>query len=225
MQILLVEDDDKVGAFIAGGLRQEGHVVTHCVDGRAGLVTASSESFDLIILDRMLPAIDGMRIMQAIRATADPTPILMLSALGDVDERVRGLEAGADDYLAKPFAMSELLARVAALGRRKPALPAVNADFRIADLVIDRLGQSVRRGGRRIDLTPREYRILTILADNSGRVVTRAMLLEKVWDYSFDPQTNIIDQHISKLRQKIDADADAPLIHTVRGSGYVMRLS
>jgi two-component system OmpR family response regulator len=225
LQILLVEDDDRVGAFVAGGLRQEGHVVTHCVDGRDGLVAATSDSFDLIILDRMLPGIDGLLIIKAIRATADTTPILVLSALGDVDERVRGLETGADDYLAKPFAMSELVARVAALGRRAPTLSAPSTEFRIADLSIDRLGQTVRRGGRRIELTPREYRILNILADNCSRVVTRAMLLEKVWDYSFDPQTNIIDQHISKLRQKIDADTDVPLIHTVRGSGYVMRAS
>jgi two-component system OmpR family response regulator len=223
LQILLVEDDDRVSAFVTSGLRQEGHIVTHCADGRDGLVAATSDSFDLIIVDRMLPSIDGLRIIQAIRATADTTPIIVLSALGDVDERVRGLEAGADDYLAKPFAMTELVARVAALGRRNPVLSAPSTEFRIADLSIDRLGQSVRRCGKRIELTPREYRILNVLADHCGRVVTRAMLLEKVWDYSFDPQTNIIDQHISKLRQKIDFDHPQPLIHTVRGSGYIMR--
>lgn len=188
------------------------------------MIEATSDNFDLIILDRMLPSLDGMKILQAIRATGDVTPVLVLSALGDVDERVRGLEAGADDYLAKPFSLSELLARVAALARRKSAAASPATQFKLADLAIDLLGQAVRRSGKRIDLTPREYRILNVLADNCGRVVTRAMLLEKVWDYSFDPQTNIIDQHISKLRQKIDADHSQPLIHTVRGSGYIMRV-
>lgn len=225
LQILLVEDDDRVASFVAGALRQEGHVVAHHSDGRTGLLEATSDEFDLIILDRMLPGLDGMKILQAIRATGETTPVLVLSALGDVDERVKGLTAGADDYLAKPFSLSELLARVAALSRRAPAPAARPTTFKLADLVMDLLGQTVRRGNRRIELTPREYRILNVLAENCGRVVTRSMLLEKVWDYSFDPQTNIIDQHISKLRQKVDADHPQPLIHTVRGSGYVMRES
>lgn len=223
MHVLLVEDDERVAAFVAGGLRQAGHIVDHCASGRDGLIRATTEIYDVIVLDRMLPQVDGLRILQALRATDDTTPVLILSALGDVDERVRGLKSGGDDYLAKPFAMSELLARVEVLGRRKRQDPAPATEIVVADLEIDLLGHEVRRAGRRIELTSREFRILVVLAEQAGMVVTRAMLLERVWDYSFDPQTNIIDQHISKLRHKIDRAYPSQLIHTVRGSGYIMR--
>lgn len=222
MQILVIEDDARVAEHIGKGLKSAGHVVTLENDGRAGLLRAAADSFDMIIVDRMLPHVDGLTIVQTIRATGDATPILFLSALGEVDERVAGLRAGGDDYLTKPFAMSELLARVDVLARRGPAIVA-ETRLAVGDLEIDLLGQQVKRQGRSIDLTAREYRILTYLARNEGRVVTRSMLLEHVWDYHFDPQTNIIDQHVSRLRQKVDRGFDAALIHTVRGTGYLMR--
>ncbi len=223
MQILLVEDDDSVASFVANGLRGAGHVVEHCADGRHGLIQATCEVYDAIILDRLLPAVDGLKILSTLRATDDTTPVLILSALGDVDERVKGLRAGGDDYLAKPFALSELIARVEALGRRGPVTTEPATILQVGDLEIDLLGHAVHRAGRRIELTPREFRILEYLARSAGRVVTRSMLLEKVWEYHFDPQTNIIDQHVSKLRQKIDQGHAKSLIHTVRGTGYVMR--
>ncbi|QNO27667.1 response regulator transcription factor [Sphingopyxis sp. OPL5] len=222
MQILVIEDDARVAEHIGKGLKSAGHVVTHEADGRAGLIRATTDGFDLIIVDRMLPHVDGLTIVQTIRATGDATPILFLSALGEVDERVAGLRAGGDDYLTKPFAMSELLARVDVLARRGPAIVA-ETKLAVGDLEIDLLGQQVKRQGKAIDLTTREYRILTYLARNEGRVVTRSMLLEHVWDYQFDPQTNIIDQHVSRLRQKVDRGFDAALIHTVRGTGYLIR--
>jgi two-component system OmpR family response regulator len=222
MQILVIEDDARVAEHIGKGLKAAGHLVAIEDDGRGGLLRAASESFDLIVVDRMLPHVDGLTIVQTIRATGDTTPILFLSALGEVDERVTGLRAGADDYLTKPFAMSELLARIDVLGRRGPAIVA-ETKISVGDLDIDLLGQQVRRQERAIDLTAREFRILAYLARNEGRVVTRSMLLEHVWDYHFDPQTNIIDQHVSRLRQKVDRGYEMPLIHTVRGTGYVMR--
>jgi len=222
MHILVIEDDARVAEHIGKGLKAAGHLVDVEKDGRAGLLRAVSESYDLIVVDRMLPQIDGLTIVQTIRATGDTTPVLFLSALGEVDERVAGLRAGGDDYLTKPFAMSELLARIDVLGRRGPAL-AAETKLGIGDLEIDLLGQQVRRQGKSLDLTAREFRILTYLARNEGRVVTRSMLLEHVWDYHFDPQTNIIDQHVSRLRQKVDKGFGRPLIHTVRGTGYVMR--
>jgi two-component system OmpR family response regulator len=170
----------------------------------------------------MLPNVDGLTIIQTIRATGDTTPVLILSALAEVDERVAGLRAGGDDYLTKPFAMSELLARIDVLSRRGPAIIA-ETKLSVGDLEIDLLGQAVRRGGKPVDLTSREFRILAYLARNEGRVVTRSMLLEHVWDYHFDPQTNIIDQHVSRLRQKVDRGFEKPLIHTVRGTGYILR--
>ena len=223
MHILLVEDDAALAGHIANGLQQAGHLVDSFADGRAGLVQASCETYDVIILDRMLPGVDGLKILAALRATEDQTPVLLISALGDVDERVRGLRAGGDDYLAKPFAMSELLARVEVLGRRRNGPIEATTELQIEDLVIDFAGQLIKRGGKRIELTTREFRILAVLARNAGRAVTRTMLLEEVWDYAFDPQTNIIDQHISNLRQKVDRDHPRPLIHTVRGAGYVLR--
>ena len=224
MHILLIEDDDRVAEFVDKGLREHGHIVDRARDGRDGLIAAASETFDLIILDRMLPYVEGMTILQTIRATGDATPVLILSALGDTDERVRGLRAGADDYLAKPFAISELLARAEVLGRRaSSAAPATV--LTIGELEIDVAARIVKRGGKRIELTAREFRILEYLARNWGRVVTRSMLLEHVWDYHFDPQTNIIDQHVSRLRQKIERGFEEPLIETVRGAGYRLRRS
>lgn len=222
MQILLVEDDDRVARFIAKGLGEAGHLTEHAADGREGMLKAAAETYDVLILDRMLPYVDGLTILQTLRATENHVPVLILSALSHVDERVKGLRAGGDDYLTKPFALSELVARVEILGRRK-AVPAEHALLTVAGLEVDLLAHEVRRMGRRIDVTPREFRILEYLARNAGRVVTRSMLLEAVWDYHFDPQTNIIDQHVSKLRQKIDLGFDRSLIETVRGSGYRMR--
>ncbi|QVM86257.1 response regulator transcription factor [Novosphingobium decolorationis] len=221
MQILLIEDDDALAAHVANGLRQSGHVVTRCRDGRHGLMQVSSESYDVIVLDRMLPHVDGMKILAALRATDDETPVLLISALGDVDERVKGLRAGGDDYLPKPFAMSELLARVDVLARRKA--PVVESGFlHHADIEIDTLARIVRRAGQRIELTSREFGLLVELVRNVGRVVTRSMLLERVWDYNFDPQTNIIDQHISNLRKKLEIEGRASPIQTVRGAGYMI---
>nr|WP_047168757.1 response regulator transcription factor [Sphingomonas sp. Y57] len=222
MHVLLIEDDPRVADHVGKGLREASHIVEMAADGREGLLRAAAESFDVIILDRMLPQVDGLKILHTIRATGDATPVLILSALGDVDERIRGLRAGGDDYLPKPFALSELVARVEALGRRGPAIAEVT-ELRSGDLSIDLLGRTVTRAGRRIDLTQREFRILEYLVRSAGRVVTRSMLLEHVWDYNFDPQTNIIDQHVSRLRQKLDRGFDTPLIETVRGTGYVVR--
>lgn len=223
MHVLLVEDDEALAGHVAGGLRQSGHIVDHHADGRGGLIQATCERYDVIVLDRMLPTIDGLKILAALRAADDDTPVLLVSALGEVDERVKGLRAGGDDYLVKPFAFSELLARVEVLARRRASTPEEASELRVGDLVVDLLGQVATRGGKRIDLTAREFHILAYLARHAGRVVTRAMLLEAVWDYNFDPQTNIIDQHISNLRQKLDRGHADTLIHTVRGSGYVLR--
>jgi two-component system, OmpR family, response regulator len=223
MHILLVEDDPKVASYLCRGLQEGGHLVDHFADGRLGLLQASTERYDIILLDRMLPNVDGLKILQTLRATGDTTPVLILSALGDVDERVRGLKAGSDDYLAKPVAISELLARVEALGRRSAAAEAPVTEYRIGDLRIDLVGRRVERSGSLIELTQREFSILEILARNAGRIVTRSMLLEEVWNYRFDPQTNVIDQHLSRLRQKLERGFDEPLIRTVRGSGYMLR--
>ncbi|WP_136162401.1 response regulator transcription factor [Sphingomonas flavalba] len=222
MHILLIEDDARVAEHVRKGLSEAGHIVDHRADGREGLLSAAAERYDVLVVDRMLPNVDGLAIIRTIRASGDHVPVLILSALADVDERVKGLRAGGDDYLTKPFALAELLARVEILGRRGRTA-AEPSRIAVADLEIDLLGHHVRRGGQRIDLTNREFRILEYLARNTGRVVTRSMLLENVWDYHFDPQTNIIDQHVSKLRQKIDRDFAAPLLHTVRGTGYVLR--
>ncbi len=223
MHVLLIEDDARVAAFVAKALREEGHLVDQRADGRTGLLQASTEQYDVIVLDRMLPQVDGLKILQTLRATGDRTPVLILSALGDTDERVKGLRAGGDDYLPKPFAVSELVARVEVLGRRGPGAEEEAARITIGDFNLDAIGRTVTRGGRRIELTNREFRIIEYLARNAGRIVTRSMLLEQVWDYHFDPQTNIIDQHVSRLRQKLDKGFDTPLIETVRGAGYSIR--
>jgi two-component system OmpR family response regulator len=220
MKVLLVEDNERVADFIKKGVAEAGHTVDHAGNGRDGLFLAASEPYDAIILDRMLPGgIDGLGIIEALRKTGNRTPILILSALGEVDERIRGLKAGGDDYLAKPFAIGELLARLEALARRGTAAPVATV-LRVGDLEMDLLGRKVSRGGKPVLLQPREFKLLEYLMRHAGQVVTRTMLLENVWDYHFDPQTNVIDVHVSKLRQKIDAGFPRPLLHTVRGAGY-----
>jgi two-component system OmpR family response regulator len=223
MRVLIVEDDRDVAAFVQKGLREAGHVAEHVATGREGLFLATSESFDAIVLDRMLPgAIDGLRVLEALRAQGSTTPVLILSALAQVDERVKGLKAGGDDYLPKPFAFSELLARLESLCRRRRGDGPVTR-LAVADLELDLLARQVRRAGQRIDLQPREFRLLEYLMRHAGQVVTRTMLLEGVWDYHFDPQTNVIDVHVSRLRQKVDRPFPTALIHTVRNAGYTLR--
>ena len=222
MRVLIVEDDPEVAAYLVKGLKEQGYNVDHAADGKNGLFLANSEDYDVMIIDRMLPELDGLAIVKSVRATGKTTPMLILSALGDVDDRVEGLRAGGDDYLTKPFAFSELLARLDALVRRTKQTSTTETTLRVADLELDLLTRIVKRGGKVIDLQPREYRLLEYLMNNAGRVVTRTMLLEQVWDYYFDPQTNVIDVHISRLRSKIDKGFDKPLLHTVRGAGYML---
>jgi len=223
MRILVVEDDKDVAGFVVRGLREAGHVVEHADNGRDGLFMAASETFDAVILDRMLPGgIDGLRLLETLRAQNNRVPVLILSALAEVDERVRGLKSGGDDYLTKPFAFAELLARVEALSRRGKGEGPLTK-LQVADLEMDLLSRQVRRNGQKIDLQPREFRLLEYLMRHAGQVVTRTMLLEGVWDYHFDPQTNVIDVHVSRLRQKVDKPFPSPLIHTVRNSGYMLR--
>lgn len=223
MRILVVEDDKDVAGFVVRGLREAGHVVEHADNGRDGLFMAASETFDAVILDRMLPGgIDGLRLLETLRAQNNRVPVLILSALAEVDERVRGLKSGGDDYLTKPFAFAELLARVEALSRRGKGEGPLTK-LQVADLEMDLLSRQVRRAGQKIDLQPREFRLLEYLMRHAGQVVTRTMLLEGVWDYHFDPQTNVIDVHVSRLRQKVDKPFPSPLIHTVRNSGYMLR--
>ena len=222
MHVLLIEDDAEAARFLVKGLRESGYSVDHAVDGREGLLRATEGQFDLVVTDRMLPHIDGLAIIQLMRQKGITTPVLVLSALGTVDDRVRGLKAGGDDYLTKPFAFAELLARIEALSRRRSSVPETTK-LRVADLELDLLARAVTRGGRDIGLTARELKLLEFLMRRAGQVVTRTMLLEGVWDLHFDPQSNLIDVHISRLRQAIDRGSDRPLIHTVRGSGYVLR--
>jgi two-component system OmpR family response regulator len=223
MRILVVEDDKDVAGFVVKGLREAGHTVEHADNGRDGLFLAASENFDAIILDRMLPGgIDGLRLLETLRAQDNATPVVFLSALGQVDDRVKGLKAGGDDYLTKPFAFAELLARVEALTRRGKS-DGPTTRLSVGDLEMDLLSRGVKRGGQKIDLQPREFRLLEYLMRHAGQVVTRTMLLEGVWDYHFDPQTNVIDVHVSRLRQKIDKPFELPLLHTVRNAGYMLR--
>jgi two-component system, OmpR family, response regulator len=222
MKILIVEDDRETAAYLAKGLNESGYTVDCASDGREGLFLASSGDYGAIILDRMLPAMDGLALLGALRAAKISTPALILSALGSVDDRVKGLRAGGDDYLVKPFAFSELLARLEALLRRG-AGTATETKLRVADLELDLLTRTVKRRGKLIEVLPREFRLLEYLMRNAGHVVTRTMLLEHVWDYHFDPQTNVIDVHVSRLRQKIDKNFDYPLLQTVRGAGYCLR--
>ena len=223
MRILVVEDDKDVAGFVVRGLKEAGHVVEQADNGRDGLFMAASEAFDAIILDRMLPGgIDGLHILETLRAQKNAVPVLILSALADVDERVRGLKAGGDDYLSKPFAFAELLARVEALARRGKGEGPVTK-LKVEDLELDLLSRQVKRAGQKIDLQPREFRLLEYLMRHAGQVVTRTMLLEGVWDYHFDPQTNVIDVHVSRLRQKVDKPFPTALIQTVRNAGYMLR--
>ena len=222
MHILIIEDDSDAADYLAKGLRESGHSVEVAEDGRAGLIKAAAETFDVLIVDRMLPGLDGLSLVQHLRTAGNTTPALFLSALGEVDDRVKGLRAGGDDYLVKPYAFAELLARVETVGRRSHATP-VSTVLRVADLELDLLGRKASRGGQVIDLQAEEFQLLETLMRHPGQVMTRTMLLEQVWDYHFDPQTNVIDVHISRLRQKIDRDFDVPLIQTVRGAGYCLR--
>jgi two-component system OmpR family response regulator len=224
MHILIVEDDEVARDYLAKALRQAGHTVDVAGNGLEGLHMASSIAVDLAIVDRMLPKLDGLALVQSLRATGRKMPVLILSALGDVDDRITGLRAGGDDYLTKPYHMSELLARIDALARRGEAGNAeANTKLKLADLELDRMTRRVTRNGKKIELTAREFQLLEFMMRHSGQVVTRTMLLEGVWDYHFDPQTNVIDVHISRLRQAIDKDFDKPLLHTVRGAGYSLR--
>ena len=222
MHVLLIEDDAEAARLLVKGLRESGYTVEHAADGRAGLAQAASGPFDIIITDRMLPHLDGLSVIEAMRARGIATPVLVLSALGAVDDRIKGLKAGGDDYLTKPFAFAELLARIEALLRRHPAAPHATR-LKVEDLEFDLLTRRVTRAGRELDLTTRELKLLEYLMRRAGQVVTRTMLLEGVWDLHFDPQSNLIDVHISRLRQAIDRGTDQALIHTVRGSGYVLR--
>lgn len=224
MKILVIEDDRATADYLVKGLKEAGHVVDHADNGRDGLFLAASEPYDALIVDRMLPGRDGLSLLEVLRTTGNDTPALVLSALGSVDDRVKGLRAGADDYLTKPFAFAELLARLEVMQRRsRGGAAAPVTKLQIADLEMDLLARSVKRAGKPVDLLPREFQLLEYLIRNAGNVVTRTMLLENVWDYHFDPQTNVIDVHIARLRQKIDKDHPVPLIHTVRGAGYVIR--
>jgi two-component system OmpR family response regulator len=222
VHVLLIEDDTEAARFLVKGLCESGYTVDHAADGREGLFRATEGQFDLVVTDRMLPHIDGLAIIELMRRKGIATPVLVLSALGSVDDRVRGLKSGGDDYLTKPFAFAELLARIEALLRRRSSAPQATR-LKVEDLEFDLLARRVSRGGRHLDLTARELKLLEFLMRRAGQVVTRTMLLEGVWDLHFDPQSNLIDVHISRLRQAIDRGSDHPLIHTVRGSGYVLR--
>lgn len=222
MKLLLVEDNERVARFVRKGLTEAGHTVDHAENGRDGMVHAVSEPYDAIVMDRMLPGgIDGLAIVEALRQQGNRVPILILSALDGVDDRIRGLRAGGDDYLTKPFAFGELLARLDALLRRSQS-QAAETVMSLGDLSVDMLSHRVTRAGKPVALQPREFKLLTYLLRHANQVVTRTMLLENVWDYHFDPQTNVIDVHISKLRQKIDAGFDMPLLRTVRNAGYML---
>ena len=223
MRILIIEDDQDAAAFLAKALREVGYAVDQAADGVVGYDLAQEGGYDVVIVDRMLPKMDGLALIGALRAQKIETPVLILSALGQVDDRVKGLRAGGDDYLAKPYAFSELHARVEALARRRPKGAPEETVYRVGDLELDRLSHKVTRAGEEIVLQPREFRLLEYLMQNAGKVVTRTMLLEHVWDYHFDPQTNVIDVHVSRLRAKIDRDFEAPMLHTVRGAGYMLR--
>jgi two-component system, OmpR family, response regulator len=222
MRILIIEDDKEAAMWLARGLRESGHIVDLAHDGEEGLHLAKEAVHDALVVDRMLPKLDGLSIIRTLRNDGVQTPVLILSALSDVDERVKGLRAGGDDYLAKPYAFSELLARVEGLGKRKGG-EGTDTTLRVADLEVDLLTRTVKRGGKIILIQPREFKLLEYLVRNAGHIVTRTMLLENVWDYHFDPQTNVIDVHVSRLRSKIDKGYDEPLLQTVRGAGYMIR--
>ncbi len=223
MRILIIEDDSEASEYLVKAFREQGHVAEHAVDGLAGYGRASEGGYDVLIVDRMLPKMDGLSLISGLREQGVETPALILSALGQVDDRVKGLRAGGDDYLPKPYAFSELLARVEALARRRVGPKGEETQYRVGDLELDRLSHKVTVGGQEVVLQPREFRLLEYLMKHAGQVVTRTMLLENVWDYHFDPQTNVIDVHISRLRAKIDKGRENPLLHTIRGAGYMIR--
>ena len=222
MRVLVIEDDVEAAAYLVKGLKESGHTVDHAADGDDGLTLAMSAPYDVLVVDRMLPKRDGLSVVSTIREQGNETPVLFLSALGEVDDRIKGLKAGGDDYLTKPYAFAELLARIEVLVRRSNP-DQVKTKLQVGDLEIDLLARKVTRAGTEIDLQPREFRLLEYLMKNADRVVTRTMLLENVWEYHFDPQTNVIDVHISRLRSKIDKNFDVPLLHTIRGAGYSLR--
>lgn len=222
MKILVIEDDKTTSAYIRNGMAELGHVVDIAENGRDGLFLAAGEPYDVMIVDRMLPGLDGLGIIKTIRAAGVRTPVLFLTALSGIDDRVDGFQAGGDDYLVKPFAFAELVARIQALARRPP-MNDLQTVLKVADLEMDLLKRKVSRAGKEIDLQPREFRLLEFLMQNAGRLVTRTMLLEHVWEYHFDPRTNIVETHVSRLRSKVDRDFDKELIETVRGSGYLIR--
>jgi two-component system OmpR family response regulator len=223
LKTLIIEDDEEVAAHVASGLSERGHDAAIVANGRDGVQRATAEHFDVIILDRMLPEFDGLTVVTLLRAEGVTTPVLFLTNLAGIDDRVDGLEAGGDDYLVKPFAFEELMARLMALARR-PMLGASPTVLSAGDLEMDLIARTVRRGGEEIDLQPREFRLLEFLLRNEGRLVTRKMLLEQVWEFLFDPQTNIVETHISRLRTKIDRGRTTSLIHTIRGAGYLLRV-
>ncbi|MBV6417074.1 MAG: Transcriptional activator protein CopR [Steroidobacteraceae bacterium] len=222
MRLLLVEDDVDAAEYVLRGLREAGYTVDHARDGRDGLFKATESRYDLVIADRMLPFLDGLSLVAVLRRNGNQVPVLILSALGSVDDRVAGLKAGGDDYLTKPFSFSELLARIEVRLRRSQA-PPDSARLVAGDLEMDLLSRQVTRGGRRIELTAKEFQLLEVLLRRAGQVVTRTMLLEEVWDFNFDPHTNVVDVHVSRLRRAVDRDFERPLIHTVRGAGYMLR--
>jgi len=219
MRILLIEDDQRTADYVERGLVEDGHACDVIGDGRGGLSQATREHYDVLVVDRMLPGLDGLALVKALRAAAVRTPVLFLTSVGGVDDRVEGLEAGADDYLVKPFAFSELLARVNALSRRPP-MQQERSTLRVHDLEMDLIRRRVKRAGREIELQPKEFRLLEVLMRNEGRVITRTMLLERVWGFHFDPKTSVVETHISRLRGKIDRPFGVVLLHTVRSAGY-----
>ena len=222
MKLLLIEDDERMADFIRRGLKEHGHVVDHAANGKDGLFLAASEKYDALIIDRMLPELDGLSILKMLRAAGNHVPAMFLTTMAGIDDRVEGLEAGADDYLVKPFAFAEMLARLGALMRRPPAND-VKTELRVGDLEIDLLKRVVRRAGKEIDLQPQEFKLLEYLMRSEGRIVTRTMLLEDVWDFHFDPQTSVVETHISRLRSKIDKGFETELLKTMRGIGYSLR--
>lgn len=223
LKILIIEDDPEAARYLVKGLTELGHTADQAADGQTGLEMALDGGYDILVVDRMLPLRDGLSVIQELRKEGVHTPVLILSALGQVDDRVTGLKAGGDDYLPKPFAFTELQARVEALARRPKSAAQIETTYKVGDLTLDRMAHSCRRGETEIPLQPREFRLLEYLMQNAGQVVTRTMLLENVWEYHFDPQTNVIDVHISRLRGKIDKGFEAPLLHTIRGAGYTIR--
>ena len=220
MRLLIVEDDAEAAAYLVKAFREAGHVADHAPDGLEGYAMAQGGGYDVLVVDRMLPRMDGLSVIRSLREQGETVPVLILSALAQVDDRVKGLRAGGDDYLPKPYAFSELLARVEVLSRRRGAPASEPTTYRVGDLLLDRLAHRVTRAGEEIVLQPREFRLLEYLMKHAGQVVTRTMLLENVWDYHFDPQTNVIDVHISRLRSKIDKGFDRAMLQTVRGAGY-----